>query len=48
MLDPDTDKMGLQLNDICVSVCVCVGQYEHFPTILYKSFFIGVVVYRAV
>ena len=42
--DTDTDKMGLQPNCICVSVCVfiSVGQYEHFHTILYNPFFIGV------
>ena len=40
--DTDNDKMGLQPNYICV--CVCVGQYEHFHTILYNPFFIGVVV----
>ena len=42
--DTDTDKMGLQPNCICVGVCVCisVGQYEHFHTILYNPSFIGV------
>ena len=40
--DTNTDKMGLQPSCICVSVCV--GQYEHFHSILYNSFSIGVCV----
>ena len=36
--DAYTDKMGLQPNCICVGVCVCAGQYEHFHTILYNIF----------
>ena len=36
--DTDTHKMGLQPNCICVGV----GQYQHFHTITYEIFCIGV------
>ena len=37
--ETETDRMGLKPNDI--GHCICLGQYEHFYTISYNPFFIG-------